>query len=262
MQNFFIKSRVPKIVVLLFAFLPAAVQAQNQPNQTYSQRLMWMSYFQNIEISPKYHVQAEVGHRRLVDSWSENQSLVRIHVRKPINNIELSAGGSVFWHHPSTLKSPSKLTIPELRPHLELMLRQKFSTIGIDHRYRMESRFFHQTNGAQTELENGFELRNIRFRYRLQVIVPLKQKTDTYHLSLRLFDEILLQTSTNNTIFDQNRIALALSLTIKKNHRIDVGYMHYYQQKNATSSFVGNVLYVNLYHTLKIYKHSLKEEEN
>ncbi len=123
--------------------------------------------------------------------------------------------------------------VPELRPHVELAYRQRLKRINIDQRYRMEARFFHQTNAARTELEDGYAFNNFRFRWRIQGAVPLWKIDNKRSLRVRVSNElhVNLGRKIQINVFDQNRIYGGFSVDFLPNLSFDVGYMNWFQQK-------------------------------
>ena len=133
----------------------------------------------------------------------------------------------LFLQNPNDPNATVKLTVPELRPHIEFAYKQKLKRVTFDHRYRAEARFFHKTNLLRTQLDDGFGFGNFRFRYKLQVTIPLYKVANNRYLKLILSNEIHLNAGKNikTNVFDQNRLGALLGYRFNKNVRIEAGYI-------------------------------------
>ena len=148
------------------------------------------------------------------------------------------------------------ITVPELRPHIEFNQRQKLRRVSIEHRYKMEARFFHQTDLAKTTLEDGFYFGNFRFRYRLQVVIPLIKYKNEGALKLKISDEILLNAGHNIVLntFDQNRIYVGINTDVTKNISFEVGYLNWFQQRPTGNFYHRHILAFGIFHKVNIQK--------
>ena len=52
---------------------------------------------------------------------------------------------TLFLQSPNDPESTSKLIVPELRPDIGFNAKKKYNFFSINHRYKLEARFFHQT---------------------------------------------------------------------------------------------------------------------
>ena len=105
----------------------------------------------------------------------------------------------------------------EVRTFVQLVMKQRLKLIKFEHRYRAEQRF---TN-------NGY--RN-RFRYRLQAIVPINNKTfvpKTFYATV--WNEIFF---TNlPAYFERNRFFIGGGYEVDENLSFQSGYVHQFDYK-------------------------------
>ncbi len=190
---------------------------------------MWYGLFTTLELSEKWYVQNEFQERHFVRPTAQHQFLIRSHVHRVwgISGWETSLGMCLFLQDANDPNDENRLTVPELRPHIELAYKQKLEKMTFDHRYRVEARFFHQTNTTRTELDDGYDFGNFRFRYRLQMTIPIWKIAQDRRVRLKVSDEIHLnagQTISKN-VFEQNRFYGGFSLDLMPALIFDIGYL-------------------------------------
>lgn len=245
-----------KLTVLLL-LAPASLFAQKSVTD---QRLVWYGYFLTIQFNDKWYWQTEVQERHFTHPVAQHQFLVRSHVHRAIGNTnwEASAGMCIFYQDPNDPEAEVRLTVPELRPHIEFLYKQKLRPLSLDHRYKVESRFFHDVNEERTALDDGFSFGNFRFRYRLQATVPVLKLDDQRTLKIKASDEILVNVGNNivANVFDQNRIYAGLSVDLSSHLTFDVGYLNWFQQRPSGDFYNRHILRLTAYHKIAIQKHS------
>ena len=177
---------------------------------------------------------------------------------------ETAIGMCLFLQSPSNPNAAIRLTIPELRPHLEFTYKQNLKSLTIEHRYRAETRFFQNTNQEKTELETGFYYGNIRLRYRLQAVIPIVEFKRFQFVRLKIGDEIHLNTANqvSNTIFDQNRILGSVSFDLSQNTSLELGYINWFLQINPETFFNRNNLSVMSAHKVAYKVNQVLQVEN
>jgi hypothetical protein len=236
------------------ALLLTTSYVYGQKNIT-DQNLFWYGLFTTIEINEKWYIQGEVQERHYVNPTAQHQFLIRSHIHRVLGESgwETSAGMCLFLQNPNDPNALVKLTVPELRPHVEFVFKQKLKNITFDHRYRAEARFFHNINASMMELEDGFEFGNFRLRYRLQATIPLYKLDDKGTLKLKVGDEIHLNAGNGIVInvFDQNRIYAALNYEVSKNVSAEVGYLNWFQQRPNGAFFNRNILNCSVSYKIK-----------
>ncbi len=226
--------------------------------QTTHQKLIWYGYYINLKIDDKWYIQSEIQERHFIDPFAQHQSLIRTHLHRILgaSGWETCAGLAFFMQHSNDPYKTSTLTVPELRPHIEFAYKQKWKSITFDHRYRAEARFYHHVNEDKTDLEKGYEFSNFRFRYKLQVSIPLWKMDDKRSLKLKVSDEIHLNTIRGKVenVFDQNRIYLGINIDILPNLSFETGYMKFFQQRPSDDYFSRDVLNFTVNHRINLKK--------
>ncbi len=247
--------------VLSIALLTmAANYIYGQKNIT-NQDLIWYGLFTTFEINKKWYFQNEFQERHYVAPTTQHQFLIRTHLHRLLGTSgwETSLGMCLFLQNPNDPNATSKLTVPELRPHLEFAYKQKLAQVTIDHRYRAEARFFHNTNTTRTELEDGFDFGNFRLRYRLQATIPLYKIAEKRFLKLKVSDEIHLNAGNkiSRNVFEQNRIYAGIGYDIIQNLSFEVGYLNWFQQRPNGDFYNRDILRFTVAHKINLQK---KEE--
>ena len=240
------------VILLIFIF----VNAHAQKNIT-NQSLVWYSYFQTVQFNDKLSLHSEIVERRFTNPDAQHQFLIRTHLHKQLGTSgwEASAGMCLFFQNPNTPTATTTLTIPELRPHVQMIYKQQLKGFALEHRYRLEARFFHNTNAAKSELEDGYDLGNLRFRYRIQATIPIVKLGIDRVLKLKLADEIHtnIGSKIGINVFDQNRFFVSANVDILPNLAVEVGYINWFQEKADASFYNRNILQFAVYH--KIFAH-------
>jgi hypothetical protein len=223
---------------------------------TINQNLIWYGLFTTIEINQKWYFQNEFHERHYINPIAQHQFLMRSHLHRLLGKSgwETSMGMCLFLQNPNDPNAATKLTVPELRPHLEFVYKQKVDKFTIDHRYRAEARFFHSTNQARTELEDGFEFGNFRLRYRLQATIPLFKVTENKILKFKISDEIHLNAGKkiSKNVFDQNRIYAGINYELLPNLTFEVGYLNWFQQIASGDFYNRNIMTLTVSHKIRL----------
>lgn len=212
------------------------------------QSQIWYGYYLTYPINNQWYVQGEAHTRHFVDPLVHHQNAFRVHVHRAIGDRwDLSAGAALFLNTPNDLRSNNRLAIPEYRPHLDVVYKHRWSKIRIDHRFRSEMRFNQETNTMRTELGEAIKFSNYRFRYRIQALVPLFKS-----IQGKVNTEILLNAAQENpaNTLDQHRMFAGLSIPIRSNLTVDVGYLHAFQQRPNLNYYHRSILSIMVYHRL------------
>ncbi len=241
------------LMVLIILLIRLELNAQKSIT---TQSLIWYGYFQTIQFSSNYYWQSEIQERHFINPIEQHQLMIRGHLHKLLGNSgwETSAGMCIFLQSPNDPISPNRLITPELRPHIEFANKQKLNHISLDHRYRMEGRFFHNTNMDKTELEEGFGFGNYRFRYRLQATIPILKIDSKRSLRLKVSDEIHINLGSKiiKNVFEQNRIYGGISIDLLSNLALDLGYLNWFQQRSSGDFYNRNIFRITVFHKIKL----------
>lgn len=219
--------------------------------QVVHQQLAWYTNVVTILFSKHWGYQFEVSERHFIEPVEQHQLVFRSHITylMPNSGWDASAGGFLFLQSPQNPRSTSKLIIPELRPYFEIVHRQGLKRFRIEQRYRIESRFFHNTDSANTALADGFRFGSFRFRSRLQAIIPLLKFATQKELRFRIGNECFINVGSQilyNT-FDQNRLTAAFQTSFSPMVTTELGYLNQFQQTSAGKNYYNrHVFFVNL----------------
>lgn len=175
----------------------------------------WLIYIGNKQINSKWNWHNEVQYRNYNAIGDLEQLLIRTGIGYNLsennNNVLL---GYAFIHSQSYFStSLDKTKVDEHRIYQQFTTKQSFGRVGIQHRYRVEQRF----------IEDTF---NMRFRYFLAMTISINQKElvdNTLYISL--YNELFLRT-TEQSVFDRNRLYGGIGYKINKNIRFELGYMN------------------------------------
>jgi hypothetical protein len=139
------------------------------------------------------------------------------------NNNNLLAGYAYIHSEPYTPGTLEKRTVREHRMFQQFITRQRFGRTYIQHRYRVEERF----------LPDDFR---IRFRYFLSLNLPLNMASlDRGAWYLSAYNEVFLHA--DGPVFDRDRIYGALGYVLKKDLRLEIGYMSQIMEKRSKGQF-------------------------
>lgn len=231
---------------LLFLFFPM-FSAFGQ-RQIEHQSQVWYGYYLTVPVNACWYVQGEVHERHFVDPIVHHQTALRAHLHRTFGgNWDFSAGAAVFLNTPNDSRAAVRLAVPEYRPHVDISYRHKAKKIQLDHRFRSEIRFNQGTNLSRTELDEAIKFNSYRFRYRIQALFPL-HKT----LQGKVNTEILLNAAQENpeNTLDQHRIFAGLSIPVRSNLTLDVGYLQAFQQRPNLNYYDRSILSLMLYHRM------------
>lgn len=221
---------------------------------TTDQSLIWYGLFTTVGINENWYFQNEIQERHYINPTAQHQFVLRSHVHRRLGKKgwESSVGMCFFLQSPNDPRAKQRLTVPELRPHIEFGYNQKFEKFSLDHRYRAEARFFHNTNVERTALEDGFDFGNFRFRYKIQATIPLLKVAERRNFKLKISDELHINAGSKivANVFDQNRIYAGINYDILVNLSAEVGYLNWFQQRANGDFYNRNILRFTVFHKI------------
>jgi hypothetical protein len=161
--------------------------------------------------------------------------------------LQFGVGHFATYNGKGNFESPVET---ELRSWEQLQLNGKINFVRLEHRYRIEQRFF------SSRYAN-------RFRYRINTVTPIvKTKTKSTLLHLLVYNEIFL--SDTNPIFEKNRWFAGLTYNLNKYFAMQMGWIHDFNlTKNGTittKNFLQTSLLFDIYaphHERKIHSESV-----
>jgi hypothetical protein len=222
------------------------------------QQLIWYSFFNTLQFNEQWSLQTDVQERHYINPTAQHQLVMRTALHRALpQGWDVSAGMCLFLQDPNDPEAVIRLRVPELRPHLQVAHRKQYKHLTVIHRYRTEARFFHNVSDDKTELADGYDFGNFRFRYQLQLQIPLWKISEKSSLKLRVNDELMVNAGRNITrnVFDQNRIYAALAMDITPEYGVEIGYMKWFQQRSSGVDFFDrNILRFSFHHRFRFNK--------
>ncbi|WP_281616291.1 DUF2490 domain-containing protein [Flammeovirga sp. SubArs3] len=179
----------------------------------------WYVYNGFYKLSPKWELFFE-GQLRTYEFISEPQSFfVRPFLSYYVKD-DLQFGISQEYHSNWSEEAPDHPSIntSEYRTTLQAITTQHWGRVHLQHRYRYELRL----------IENDFKT---RARYRLQVGIPLTDRTMKKGVVFTTFGNEILMDVTPNVNFNQNRSYCMLGYQLTPTLNLQSGYM--YLSKNG-----------------------------
>lgn len=250
------------IIVFIGVLLTSSLCAQKK---VINQDLIWYGVFTTININEKWYFQNELQERHYINPTAQHQFVFRGHLHRHLgaSGWESSLGMCLFLQSPNDPKATVKLTVPELRPHVEFGYKQKLKRVSFDHRFRAEARFFHNTNTSRTDLEDGFAFGNFRFRYKFQATIPIVKIADHRFLKIKLSDELHLNAGRNivMNIFDQNRLYGGIGIDLTRDVFVEAGYLNWFQQRPNSEFFNRDILRFTVFHKVNLRKKAKSKTE-
>ena len=249
---------------LLFVMLFLAGHTGFAQKTVTSQGLVWYYYVQNLKINDRFSVQSDIQERHFIGPAKQSQFIVRSNFKTLIaSNWDVGVGLAFSLSNTDPTVAYS-LETPEIRPHIEFNNKQKLKHVFISHRYRLETRVYHNTSGR--DLAKGFSFGNMRFRYQFGVDFLLnKPKDEKNAWKLRLADEVMLNfgSKIKYNLFDQNRAYVTLQYAPIQVVAFEIGYLHLFQQRAAGDKYFSrHILRLGIVNNINIKSKKEKTDPN
>lgn len=247
--------RTRQITCLLLFILTAGTSTLlGQAKNISTENQQWLQYYNQIQLSDKWTWLSDAGYRWKGGFEEHSQYVIRTGIAYAINAaIRISSGFAHLGFY-----SSDKIDRVEFRPYQELLVINKFNKVGLNHRYRIEERFFNPVIDGQIQTPNSF---NFRFRYSLMVSIPLfnlsKDRPEKVFI-VNIGDEIFLNAGNSiiDRVFDQNR--LIISPTFKLSDRLILSLTWNNQFKSTSTK--ARFIHTNVFWFQVNQKLILKEE--
>lgn len=201
-------SKKMKQFLLALLLLPLTVWAQ--PSNLGN----WFIYLGDKKINNKWNWHHEVQYRDYQLFGDIDQLLLRTGIGYNLteNNNNILLGIAFVHSEPYTAGTDNKTSFKEYRSFQQLITRQIFGRLSLQHRYRFEQRFF----------VNDFRL---RLRYFLSLNYVLHKNPDaTRAFYISAYNEIFLHLKKN--YFDRNRLYGGFGYKFSKKIRTEIGLMN------------------------------------
>ena len=165
------------------------------------------------------------------------QTIIRgaIYYRLEKHQLQFSAG--VAYENTSRYinASEAKQNIDENRLHQQILFSNKYGRFYINHRYRLEERFFKKQD-------------LIRFRYNLNLQLPInKKEIIPGAIYLSLTNELFLHNKISH--FDRHRVIAEMGYSISKSFRIESGILWQIFENNERAQ-----IRLSIFQTLQLHK--------
>lgn len=222
------------------------------------QGLMWFRYNTSVELPKKFLWKAEIENRMFITKKvKQNQVYFRFTFDKMLpKNWNVGIGFSAWYYGNGNELLPTKLMIPEWRPHIEFNHKNKVTErFNFSQRFRTEFRFVKNTNKEFTETTDGYT-NSFRFRYMMTLDYAVYKKDDK-SLQIILFDELMINAGKSivRNIFDQNRFGISAKYNFNKIVGLELGYINWFQQRPSGIDFFNRqILRTTLHTNLEIKK--------
>lgn len=238
---------------LIFIFFSTFLFGQKNVE---NQQLLWYGYYNKLQINQNWILNSEVQERHFYQPLVQHQLVFRTNLdRRILDDINVSLGFVVFLQSPNDPESESTLMVPELRTDFGFNAKKKYKYFNVNQRFKVEARFFHQTEN--NELVGGYQFSNFRMRYQLGLDIPLIKKQDAEKLILKIKDEVMFNFGKNivKNVFDQNRIYIGLNYPMNKNLAFEAGYLNWFQQRSSGTDFYNrDIIRFSVFHTINLKK--------
>lgn len=195
------------------------------------------------------HLEGQWRRHDVIPRWQ--QLLLRPGVNYEVNKSLMLTAGYAFVSTHRYGGYPVAVPFPEHRIFQQALVKQPLGRWALSHRYRLEQRFLGEKralpDGAREFVRWRYEN---RFRYMFRMMRPLKGPW-----GVALYDEFFLNFGRNvaANVFDQNRAYAAVTHSIGKASRIEVGYLNQVvQQRNGRIFENNHTLQVAIYSTLPL----------
>ena len=238
---------------LIFIFFSTFLFGQKNVE---NQQLLWYGYYNKLQINQNWVLNSEVQERHFYQPLVQHQLVFRTNLdRRILDDINVSLGFVVFLQSPNDPESESTLMVPELRTDFGFNAKKKYKYFNVNQRFKVEARFFHQTEN--NELVGGYQFSNFRMRYQLGLDIPLIKKQDAEKLILKIKDEVMFNFGKNivKNVFDQKRIYIGLNYPMNKNLAFEAGYLNWFQQRPSGTDFYNrDIIRFSVFHTINLKK--------
>ncbi len=173
----------------------------------------WFTYNLQLKITPAVGLGTDLNYRDYAFFTDTEQELARFTGSYNFAEDKFQAAiGCAYAHSENYRKgSSSKKTTTERRLFQQMLQRTKTGRMYINHRFRMEQRFFDDHS-------------NLRFRYQVQLLTALNKEEilpGTFYLLLS--DEIFINGI--SPVFDRNRLLGSIGYMINPAFKIESGVL-------------------------------------
>ncbi len=234
------------LLTLIQAILATMVMSQKTVLHT---NMQWFQYNSQIRLNGKLTLSADAGIRRS-DALHE---LALRHFRTGIGypvakGFQGLTGIGTFVSYSGNIRNRT-----EIRLYQDLTRSTEFRKIRLQHRLRMEARYFiNRTGNSFTEPTNF----NFRFRYRFYTqtgLIPLSANHPDRMLLFNLGDEIMVNAGSQIKYnrLDNNRLLIGSGIDWSPHLNISLNYVHQFGQRNRPDTYEeSDILWLTINHRI------------
>lgn len=194
----------------------------------------------------------EIDDRIYSNPLQQSQFFTHVHLHYKLKPW-LDIAGAMNYNL-TNLPSNLSVKVREWRPWQEVNLfTDKSKKLWFQFRYRLDERFI-QNNNKQ-ELTGGYHF-NLRHRFRAQMSTVLIKLEHDRNITLKLYDEVMLNTGDVPRLFDQNRLSGSLEYKMSDHWSIESGYINLIQPITDSEYLQRHIIRTTLHHKIAYRKQS------
>ena len=252
-----ILKKVKPLFIISTLLAVAPINSQAQKNVLH-QAQIWYSYYNNLKFSDKYRLLTDIQERQFIAPvGAQGTFLFRsILYRNLGNNWEAGVGLARFYQSPTKIPSSSDLVVPEWRPTIDFVNKQKAGAANLGSRFRVEARYYHHVEDGK--LASGYQFGNFRFRYQFSADYPIIRNAKKKPvLSVRAYDEVMVNFGSKivSNTFDQNRLFAGFMFDVTKSFQLELGYLNWFQETSDGQTYYNrNILRFQINHRIDLSK--------
>ncbi|SEB75268.1 Protein of unknown function [Tenacibaculum sp. MAR_2009_124] len=193
---------VKKVIFLIFVCTSLNIFSQKNPEKSLG---VWYMYGGSFQLSENWTIKS-LAHFRMFDITNDlQQYLYRVGANYKINKTFSVTGGYAYLNTDTTFDLDGG-NADEHRLYEDFNIKHKISKLGLNHRFRLEHRFFEKDTQHW-------------IRYQLGLSYPI-----TKTLSAFVFDEVFF--NFQGETYAQNWIGGGITYKASNNIKLKVGYMN------------------------------------
>ena len=221
-------NRIKKNILVLIPLLSATFFCNAQKDISHTNQ-QWLQYFNQLKLSSKLTLFSDMSLRKIDNFSTRSQITFRTGLGYTITkNLQGVTGIGFFATY-----NKNNISRIEYRPYQEVSTSQLFGKVSVQHRLRIEARYFRLVSDVSAiDSTSSF---NFRFRYRLLCSIPVSKlsvdKPDR-NLSLNIGDEIFINAGKEivYNVFDNNRFILGTTFQYNNKLSFTFSYINQFRQ--------------------------------
>ena len=239
------KAFIKKVLLLTVVYLSFVSLTVAQTKNVTKKDKQWLQYYNTIKLNNSWIIKSDGGFRWENRFENNSQYIIRTGLAykiMPKMQVLLGIAHLGFYNN-------DELSRREIRPYQEFTINDLYGKLKIQHRYRLEERYFSTINSSATSF-------NYRFRYRIYVTFPIvdfSEEEKSSKLFLNLGDEIFINAGKDivYNIFNQNRVLLGTTYQLNKNFSFTFTYNFEFGARNQPQEFTqNNIFWLGIAHKI------------